>query len=239
MDGPALVAAVGADVVLIAIVPAVARPLRALHVVHRVEILALALVAVAHPVSRQARLIAGVVVLPVALVVAFLLVDLALVLPLLLDALEVGREEGVHVHDVVAVSGVAAGAGLVLAGVGGTEAEADEPLGRHADVLVAVGVSVPLGDFVTSLEFQGVVGNVRARLLLLLVEGTFAGSSCSCCILPRGLGKNPLAGERIGRDGTGLDDGRGRSSGSSDDRRGGEDRHGGGSSGGRWAHAHG
>jgi len=83
----------------------------------------------------------------------------AVVFSILLDRFKVGIEVGVHVDDVVAIPLLAAVGTLGRAGVGGAEAEADEGQVGHADVVFAVGILVPLGEVVTSLEFEGVVGD--------------------------------------------------------------------------------
>jgi len=132
-------------------------PLSALSIIHNIERVIVGLVAVTHAVSGHAALLAGVIISTVAaLVVADLLVDLALILPHFFHTLEVGLEEGTHVDDVVTVAVGAADGFIVEAAVGGTETESNETLGGDADVVLAVGLVVPLGDVMAALEFDAI-----------------------------------------------------------------------------------
>ena len=134
--------------------------------------------AVVHAGVNKAVVLAVLLVVGVLAVAGGLGVDLA-VLELVLS---VGLEEGVHVDDVVTVGAVAAAGVLVGARGGGAEAEADEALGLDEGLVLSVGLLVPLGDVVASLELDGVVGDpgeldllVLVLVLLLLVELTGLG----------------------------------------------------------------
>mmetsp|Transcript_16879 Transcript_16879/g.46639 ORF Transcript_16879/g.46639 Transcript_16879/m.46639 type:complete len:431 (+) Transcript_16879:269-1561(+) len=98
----------------------------------------------------------AIIVLAVALVVGGVLAQLLVVL---LHALEVGLEEAVHVDDVVSVSGVASSGVLDGAGVRWAQAEADEALALDANILLAVGLLVPLVDVEAALELDGEVSD--------------------------------------------------------------------------------
>lgn len=148
--------------------------------------------AVVHASVNIAVISAVLLVVGVLTVAGGLGVDLA-VLELVLP---VGLEEGVHVDDVVAVVAAAAAGVLVGARGGGAEAEADEALGLDEGLVLSIGLLVPLGDVVASLELDGVVGDpgelhlLVLVLLLLLVELT-------------GLGEDAVAELGVGLDGAG------------------------------------
>mmetsp|Transcript_1774 Transcript_1774/g.3938 ORF Transcript_1774/g.3938 Transcript_1774/m.3938 type:complete len:375 (+) Transcript_1774:916-2040(+) len=114
-------------------------------------------------------------VLAVADTVAVFLLVLAGVFLILLNGLEVRREVIVHADDVVSVSLAAPSGTLHGASVRGTQTESHETLGGNAHVLIAIGLLVPLLGVVTSLEFEGHVGDPGVVDLLVVVEATGLG----------------------------------------------------------------
>ena len=163
--------------------------------------------AVVHAGVHEAVVLAVVLVVGVLAVAGGLGVDLA-VLELVLP---VGLEEGVHVDDVVTVGAVAAAGVLVGARGGGAQAEADEALGLDEGLVLAVGLLVPLGDVVASLELDGVVGDpgeldLLVLVLVLLVELTGLGEDA---VTELGVGLDGAGGDVLAGDGDLLGRGNG------------------------------
>mmetsp|Transcript_29492 Transcript_29492/g.53496 ORF Transcript_29492/g.53496 Transcript_29492/m.53496 type:complete len:472 (-) Transcript_29492:79-1494(-) len=133
--------------------------------------------AVLHALGHVAVVLADLLVeaivgvLPVADAVTVLLLVLAGVLLVLLDGLEVSLEVGIHVDDIVSVSGVASPGTLHGARVRGTKAEPDQTLGGNAHVLLVVGLVIPGLGVVASLELEGHVGD--PGVIDLVVVGVF------------------------------------------------------------------
>mmetsp|Transcript_5717 Transcript_5717/g.9020 ORF Transcript_5717/g.9020 Transcript_5717/m.9020 type:complete len:389 (-) Transcript_5717:159-1325(-) len=79
---------------------------------------------------------------------------------LVLHLVQVGTNEGFHVNDVVSVVAVASKGGSSGARALGTETESDKTLSHDLDIVLAVGIFVPLLDVVASLELDAVSGEV-------------------------------------------------------------------------------
>jgi hypothetical protein len=91
----------------------------------------------------------------------------------LLLSFDVVSKEGVHVEDVVSVSRFAAPSIGRSASVGRTKTESHKTLGLDTDIIGGIGLSVPLGDVVASLELDGVVNSPGdVNLILILVKKT-------------------------------------------------------------------
>ena len=100
---------------------------------------------------------------------------LTIVLLILLDTLEVGSEVGIQTNDVVSISRLTP-IGIGSARVGRTETETHKCRIGHTYIVLVIGIIIPFGDVVTSLELEGVFGNPgEVDYCIIILEDTADG----------------------------------------------------------------
>mmetsp|Transcript_16119 Transcript_16119/g.32343 ORF Transcript_16119/g.32343 Transcript_16119/m.32343 type:complete len:420 (+) Transcript_16119:97-1356(+) len=119
----------------------------------------------------------GVIVIPpigtVTLVVHGIL---TIVLLILLDRLKVGIEVGIHAHDIITISRLAPVRTIGRTVIGRAKTESHQRSVGNTHIIFIIGILIPSGDVVTSLEFEGVVGDPGVvDFAIVALEGTLGG----------------------------------------------------------------